>query len=223
MMEQERLDRRIAGIMAKIEALGEIEPEHVGDGWPPSWAPPFSEEETAAFEARHGIRLPEDYRRFLTTAASAGTQPFYGLNAPEQAADGCLKRGRPFLHTLDCPLVFLYMTEAEMDGWDQEVEGGFLDLCTEGDGMECVLIVDSLDPEVYGTVWFCDLANDFGIAPIRHPETGEPFRFLDWLEYWADRTAAEGAYNAFSFIELVRLSDPPEKPDILGRQMGLFD
>ena len=56
-----------------------------------------------------------------------------------------------------------------------------------GGGIRTVSISD--DPDTYGTVWYFDLANDFGTAPMRDPNTGKPFHFLDWLEYWADRTA----------------------------------
>ena len=72
-------DERIARIMAKIEALKEKEFSITCGDWPPTWEPPFSEEEVAAFEAEKGIRLPADYRRFITTVAGAGSQPFYGL------------------------------------------------------------------------------------------------------------------------------------------------
>ncbi len=45
---------------------------------------PVSEEEVSAFEAEKGIRLPGDYRRFITTVASSGSQPFYGLEPLSQ-------------------------------------------------------------------------------------------------------------------------------------------
>ena len=86
--------------------------------------------------------------------------------------------------------------------------------------MDSVLVVNSPDPEVCGTVWFFDLSDDFGIVPMRDKETGRPFRFRDWLEYWADRKLALGFDEYFSYMETVQLPPPPDNPDILGRKMG---
>lgn len=235
----EQLDARIARIMAKAEALKDKKFKYTTGKWPTVWASPLSEEAVAAFEAKKGIRLPEDYRRFITTAAASGSAPFYGLRSP-------LERDRPvhlpFPYTLEKFPYFLYMTEEEMDAFYEEDDSesyleqdvpagkrpetyfdydfGTLFLCTEGDGMDSILVVNSADPEVYGTVWFFDLANDMGIVPMRDKETGKPFRFLDWLEYWADRTAALAPDEYFSYMEAVQLPPPPDDPNIMGRKMG---
>lgn len=72
-------DQHIARIMSKIEALHDRDFSFSCGKWPPAWNPPMGEEDVAAFEAENGIRLPEDYRRFLTTVAASGSQPFYGI------------------------------------------------------------------------------------------------------------------------------------------------
>ena len=193
--------------------------------WPPVWEPPVSEEEVTAFETEKGIRLPEDYRHFITTVAASGSQPFYGLlsfqtqeSTPEH----------PFPYTLDHVLYFLHMTEEEMEEFYDEdspftADHGLLALCTEGDGMDSVLVVNSKDPDTYGTVWYFDLANDCGILPMRDKETGKPFHFLDWLEYWADRTTSLNSDEYFSFSETVQVPEAPDNPDIMGRKMGWIE
>ena len=70
---------------------------------------------------------------------------------------------------------------------------------------------------------FYDLANDCGIIPMRDKETGKPFRFLDWLEYWADRTAGLGSNEYFSLSETVQLPKAPDNPDIMGWKMGWIE
>lgn len=220
-------DKRIARIMAKIEALKEKEFSITCGAWPPVWKPPFSEKRVTDFEAAKGIRLPEDYRRFITTVAGAGSQPFYGLEAPFRQEGNAPQR--PFPFTLEHILYFLHMTEEEIDaleGDDEDdedsfsIDQGLLTLCTEGCGMDSVLVVNSQDPDTYGTVWFFDVANEFGAAPMRDKNTGNPFHFLDWLEYWADRTAGLGEDDFFSFSETVQLPEPPDNPDIIGRKQG---
>ena len=43
------------------------------------WRPPLAEPAVAAWEAEHGVVLPEDYRAFITRVAGSGTRPFHGL------------------------------------------------------------------------------------------------------------------------------------------------
>lgn len=208
-------DARIARILAKIETLR-------NQNWEPIWEPPLSEEEVAAFEAEKGIYLPEDYRRFITAYASAGKQPF-GELYPLQQEDGIVQS--PFPYTLEQILYFLYMTEEELDSfWDENTpftaNHGVLTLCHEGCGMKSILVVNSKDADTYGTVWYFDLANDCGIVPMYDHRTGRPFHFLDWLEYWADRTTSLAHDEHFGFCETVQLPDPPDNPNILGRKIG---
>lgn len=221
----EQYDRRIARIMEKIEKIKDRKFSFSCGIWPPVWESPVSEEEVSAFEAEKGIRLPGDYRRFITTIAGSGSQPFYGLLSFRKRENMV---EHPFPYTLDHSLYFLYMTEEEMDRFYDDdtpftADHGLLALCTEGDGMDSVLVVNSEDPDTYGTVWYYDLANDCGIIPMRDKETGKPFYFLDWLEYWVDRTAGLDSDEYFGFAETVSLPEVPDNPDIMGRKMGWIE
>ena len=68
--------------------------------------------------------------------------------------------------------------------------------------MNSILIVNTDDKETYGTVWFYDLANDAGIYPLINPKNGKPMCFLDWLEYYADRTYELSDKKYFGYAEL---------------------
>ena len=209
-------------VMSKIEVLRGKKRGFEHKDWNPIWEPPLSEDDVAAFEAEKGIQLPADYRRFITAYASAGKQPFGELYPLRQAKSAV---ENPFPYTLDNILYFLYMTDEEMDYFEDNdtpftADHGLLKLCHEGCGMESVLVVNSNDADTYGTVWFFDLANDYGIVPMYDKKTGKPFHFLDWLEYWVDRTASLACDEYFSFSETVRLPEPPDNPDIMGRKMG---
>lgn len=203
------IDNRIAEIMQKINKLSNRTPEYTCGAWPPQWKAPLTEKQVAGFEKEKGVKLPEDYRRFITTAASAGTQPFYGLyglleRKPSYEMNPIVEKTFPY--TIHKPLFIAELTEEEYDDLlDDENTGyiqGFILLCHEGCGMESILVLNTEDEETYGTVWFYDLANDFGIAPILNPKNKKPMHFLDWLEFWADKTLELADDDYFSYIEL---------------------
>lgn len=212
-MNYERIDARIKQIWDKMDKLPESLEFSCGK-WPPKWEAPFSEEQIVGWEEKHHVRLPEDYRRFITTKAAGGTQPFYGLcNLLKVDSDkeySTMSVEKPFAFTLDKPLIIFNMTEEEQEEYfndenedeDEDELGGYIPLCTEGCGMDSILVINSADSDTYGTVWFYDLANDCGIIPLRHPDTKTPFSFLDWLEYWVDFTISHSPSDYFSYGEL---------------------
>ena len=50
--------------------------------------PPIPVSTIEEFEARHGIRLPDDYRHFVTEIGNGGAGPYYGLFPFGQQDDG---------------------------------------------------------------------------------------------------------------------------------------
>lgn len=211
MTNLEMIDARIERIWKKMDNLPEDLEFSCGE-WPPKWDKPLSEERVAKWEEKHQVRLPEDYRRFITTKASSGTQPFYGLCSLLAKDFEEIVFRKPFPYTIDKPLAIFAMTEEEQEAYfcdedededEEEWDSGYIPLCTEGCGMDSILVINAEDEETYGTVWFYDLANDCGIIPIRNKETGEPFCFLDWLEYWVDFTVSHSSSEYFSYGELI--------------------
>lgn len=204
------LDNRIANIMKKMEKLSTKNPEFPCGEFPPKWKAPITESQVADFEGKKGIKLPEDYRRFITIIASGGTQPFYGLRGLFDKEMEISRKyvGEKFPFTVDAPFKLFEMSEEEYEAyWDSRESNpddlyGQLALCDEGCGMESILIVNTDDEETYGTVWFYDLSNDFGIMPIINPRTCKPMHFLDWLEYYVDKTLELPDDDYFSYGEL---------------------
>lgn len=207
------IDERIKMVMKKIEELSSKKnPEFDSCGeFPPKWEKPFTEKRVADFEEKKGIKLPPDYRRFITTVASAGTQPFYGLYSLFDNEVKEVEVEKPFITTVRKPLLLEELEELDDEEYDKifedpdcNVNCGFIPLCTEGCGMDSILVVNSEDEETYGTVWYYDFANDAGTLPLINPKNGKTMDFLDWLEYYADRTLSLELSNEdfFGYAEI---------------------
>ena len=193
-MNYEAIDNRIKSIMKKTELFSTKNLEFSCGEFPPKWKKPLSEKQVSDYENKNNIKLPDDYRRFITTVASAGTQPFYGLiSLLEQKHYDEVNVSKPFPHKIDTPVNIFKLSDEEYKNLHKADENdrinsdaGYILLCDEGCAMYNILIVNSHDEETYGTAWFYDLANDFGIFPIMNPKTNKPMHFLDWFEYWVD-------------------------------------
>ncbi|MFE5792946.1 hypothetical protein ACFQ8C_10255 [Streptomyces sp. NPDC056503] len=83
------MDDRIARIHAKLAALPATEKASLG--------PVLTEPQVSAFEDAHGIRLPREFRDFLTRVGHGGYGPAYGLLPMERWVSGAAeaKGGKP--------------------------------------------------------------------------------------------------------------------------------
>jgi len=126
--------------------------------------PVLPESELSSFEAQHEIRLPEDFRSFVTHIANGGAGPFYGLDP--------LRTVGP-----NVALPFPLREAGELS--DEDDEGrygdgggpGIFSFCHQGCGYFSHLVLKG--PE-YGTVWDGDASF--------HP-TG--LTFSEWYGSWA--------------------------------------
>ena len=160
----------------------------------------LTSKEIDAFEKEYSVKLPLEYRLFLETIGNGGAGPLYGLFelTNNDGNNPCLKK--EFIYTYDRPFLMndVYdempgeiTNEYHKDILDvmyDEVDRGIIYLSTEGCGMYSVLVVNGKE---HGTVWFLDLANDFGALPLMNPTTNEPMRFFDWYELWLDKSLLE--------------------------------
>ena len=199
------IDERIQSIVKKMEGFAGKQFTLGCGEFPPVWDKPYPIEKVEAFEKEKGIILPLEYKRFITTFASSGTQPFYGF-MPLFDGEDEPDVEKIFLYTIRKPLNVYNLSKEEYAqiyiDRTVNVDQGYVMLTHEGCAMYSILIVNTDDPETYGTVWFYDLADDAGIYPLKNPANDKPMGFLDWFEYYVDKTLAMDEDDYFSYAEL---------------------
>jgi len=148
----------------------------------------LTEQQVTAFERRYAVKLPREYRAFLTGVANGGAGPAYGLYSLAEAVTSM--RGRVPHDFLRTPFPY---TDAyhPFEDEDEEDEGersdlyptaGTLVLCHEGCGILHLLVVAGPSR---GQMWVDNRCNDQGLYPLG-------VTFLDWYERWLDNTLAGG-------------------------------
>jgi len=162
----------------------------------------LTERQVAAFEARHAIELPLEYRSFITRVADGGAGPAYGMYSLEEALTNPWRGPVPddFLST-PFPHADAYnpYQHSEVESFWQRVESGevseteaerrdlyqtagTLVLCYEGCGYLHFLVVTG---PARGQMWLDGRCSDQGFFPLG-------VGFLDWYERWLDSTLAGG-------------------------------
>jgi len=172
---------------------------------------PLSESDVLAFENRHRVRLPAEYRSFLVHVGNGGAGPFYGI-FPLGKMDGSsgqlyedIQHGRvvgdlakPFplrkawndlagapaeeMMELDLEAYDQQLLEFEQRYFDPSIVNGALPICHMGCAMRVFLIVAG---DETGNLWLDDRASDNGVSPIflkcRSRATFASW-YLEWLE-----------------------------------------
>ena len=171
----------------------------------------LSEEEVSAFEAEHGVRLPDDYRQFLTRVGNGGAGPYYGLFRLGEMDDG-LDYGPwgdfvghlslPFPHTNawndltgkpDDQMVpdsdeYDYLIETfDQKYYDPRQVDGAIPICHLGCALRQWLII--CGPEA-GNVWCDDRADYGGLRPLQSPERIRT-SFFEWYREWLDEVLSK--------------------------------
>lgn len=182
----------------RIKRLAKMQPEVFGaDGHQWIWNPPLPEAKVAQFEREHGIRLPDEYRSFITTIANGGAGPFYGLFPLGEADEGPAARfigvlSQPFPHTeawndlSERPDDELQESdeaeyERQLDEFDQRYFApvdGAIPICHAGCAIRIWLVVTGSEA---GNLWMNDRANDNGWLPMH-------VTFQQWYEDWLGKS-----------------------------------
>ncbi|WP_412539292.1 SMI1/KNR4 family protein [Longispora sp. K20-0274] len=152
--------------------------------------PPVPEAEVAAFEERHGVTLPAEYRAFVTRVGhggpgpQGGAGPFYGLLPLDRWAEALeLEPTDTVLATpfpVDPDFAYLDWWSEVGLGVDDEPFPGAIALGHEGCGHLSVLVVTgAARGRVSSTYWD-------GAGPQLSPAPD----FLSWYENWLDTVLA---------------------------------
>lgn len=212
-----------AAIRATVGSLRTADPDlHVfgAMGHRYEFRPPIAGRVLAEFERKHRVRLPADYRTFLSELGNGGAGPFYGI-FPLGMFDGSGDRevewsendsivGRlseRFPHDVAWNLPPETLTPPEHFGSDEEEDAWFADrdavywapshvngaipICHHGCAIRTYLVLSG--PEA-GNVWLDDRASDGGLQPHLGAD-GNHLTFATWYLRWLDdcRRELEGS------------------------------
>ncbi|GCE09510.1 SMI1/KNR4 family protein [Dictyobacter aurantiacus] len=147
--------------------------------------PPLTPNEVSAFEQKHSIMLPEDYRNFLLYIGNGGAGPYYGLFSVHMYNWELATVQNNFL-TLPFPHQAAWQPNSDTidkEALDEDhtyfgnywVQGS-MRICHFGCGVYMLLVVTGSER---GHIWFDDRTSDYGIYP-----TGN--NFLTWYETWLE-------------------------------------
>lgn len=174
--------------------------------------PVLNEAVVTTFERAHGVRLPSDYRAFLTTVGNGGAGPFYGIFPLGKVDDGfalrdwtegdigVLSKAFPFneewndlstkpgddLVDLDEVEYWKQMETFERSYWSVALVNGAFPICHQGCALRILLVVTG---DQAGNLWDDRRSEYGGIKPIRLAD-GSKATFADWYREWL-----EGALN----------------------------
>lgn len=150
--------------------------------------PPMPEHEIAAFEARHGMTFPSEYRWFLANLGNGGAGPFYGMGQLKLAAEDDSESPGPLSLPFRPPVI--------PDDPFVEGEGphGAIPLYDMGCNYFVWLVVNG--PES-GYLYEDFRAGDGGFFPMTTRD-GERVLFLDHYDRWLDGALREA--NLFGVL-----------------------
>lgn len=175
--------------------------------------PKLDEAAVAEFERQHGIRLPKDYRFFLTHIGNGGAGPAYGVFAlghdedgpwTEHSSVGELNQEFPHTDSWNLDASFWDLepelppgipedeTQRRIEEWDQRmcehywtasITNGAIPLADLGCGLSQRLVLTG--PQ-RGFVWNDLRADHAGLTPAVD-DNGRPLTFTAWYLAWLDR------------------------------------
>jgi hypothetical protein len=177
--------------------------------------PPIQGSTIEEFEAQHGIRLPDDYRYFITEIGNGGAGPYYGLFPFGQQDDelsweegdlvGDVSRPFPHVEAWNLPESF-WQQEPDIspdtprdeedrlwEAWDKVEQKHYWNPAIMNGAIPISHLGCALrqwlvvNGEQKGFVWNDFRADHRGISPLRN-ESGRQMSFSDWYVSWLDES-----------------------------------
>ena len=176
--------------------------------------PVLSEGAVIAFEQKHGVRLPDDYREFLTAVGNGGAGPFYGvfpLGVVDSNFDfrewregdglvGVLREPFPLdepwndlskmpeIDRADLDKTTFEQQQEEFDStyWGDALVNGAFPICHEGCAIRVLLVVTGAQA---GKLWEDRRSEYGGLLPLKLKD-GSPATFGGWYTEWLRRCIA---------------------------------
>jgi hypothetical protein len=178
--------------------------------------------EVLAFERRHAVRLPSDYRHFLTSIGNGGAGPYYGIFPlgemdatfgglqPWQERNGFMGAlSEPFLLETEWNDLTGFPNDELLDGdeaeydrqveefekryWDASITNGAIPICHEGCAIRIWLVATGSQA---GRLWRDGRTEQTGIKPLRLAD-GAIATFAGWYDEWLVK-ALEAASARYS-------------------------
>ncbi len=169
--------------------------------------PVLTEAKIKAYEEKNNLTLPEDYRWFLMNIGNGGAGPCYGLY---KLSNPKYKEDYPFVNGQMFSIIKneegVDYTDLKSEEWglrqcvvQRKSEQGTIKICTEGCGMEIMLVLKGKEK---GAIWFTDFGNESGLFSI-DSQTSEDLcsmTFAEWYEMWLDDALDGGGFNVSDYL-----------------------
>jgi hypothetical protein len=167
--------------------------------------PVLTEADVAHFEDCFRVRLPTEYRRFLTEVGNGGAGPYYGLfplgmmdeadgHVPWEKVGGLVgDPAVPFPHTDEWNGEFdpdeegvtdEAVAAAEAANWSPALVSGAIPICHRGCALRDWLVVSG---PLAGEVWHDARVDWGGLRPVT--VDGRRDSFLSWYRRWLEEAA----------------------------------
>jgi hypothetical protein len=164
----------------------------------------LEEEKIYDFENKYNVKIPCEYKLFMSQVGNGGAGPFYGIIPFEEClfSDIDFHKNSQLLNpSIPFPYTNAWNMEIESDNeevinkfekeyFDDKHITGIIRICNFGCGHFINLVVNGKE---YSHIWSDDRASDYGIYPFGYykMENNERLLFFDWYEYWLDKSIEE--------------------------------